>query len=58
MEALSSLVREHQFIDRLVAALDFYASLVERGADVEPADLRGFTRALREYAKRHRRYGS
>jgi hemerythrin-like domain-containing protein len=50
MEALSSLVREHHFIARLVAALDSYASLVERGQDVETADLRGFTRALREYA--------
>jgi hemerythrin-like domain-containing protein len=50
MDALSSLVREHQFIARLVAAFDSFASLVERGADVEPEDLRNFTHALREYA--------
>jgi hemerythrin-like domain-containing protein len=50
MEALSSLIREHQFIDRLVAALETYASQVSEGADVEPAHVRGFARALRKYA--------
>ena len=50
MEALSSLVREHQFLARLVAAFDRYASQVERGIDVDPSDLRGFARTLREFA--------
>jgi hemerythrin-like domain-containing protein len=50
MQALSSLIREHQFIARLVAALDSYTSRVEQGLDVDPADLRSFIRALREYA--------
>lgn len=50
MEALSSLIHEHQFIERLVTALDAYASLVGQGAEVEPADVRGFVRALREFA--------
>jgi hemerythrin-like domain-containing protein len=50
MEALSSLVREHRFIERLVAALDAYAALVGQGAQVDPADVRGFARTLREYA--------
>jgi len=50
MEALSSLVREHQFLARLMAALDAYARLVERGIEVDPGDLRGFARTLREFA--------
>ncbi len=50
MEALSSLIREHQFIERLVTALGACASLVGQGAPVDPADIRGFVRALREYA--------
>lgn len=50
MEVLSSLIREHQFITRLVSALDAYASRVREGADVEPAHVRDFARALREYA--------
>ena len=50
MEALSTLVREHQFLSQLVAAFEVFASFVERGADVDPADLRRFARALREFA--------
>lgn len=50
MEALSSLVREHRFITRLVSALEAYALRVRAGADVEPAHLRDFARAIREYA--------
>jgi hemerythrin-like domain-containing protein len=50
MEALSSLVREHRFITRLVSALEAYASRVRDGADVAPADLRDFSQALRVYA--------
>lgn len=50
MEALSSLVREHQFITMLVGALEAYASRVREGADVEPEHLREFVRALREFA--------
>jgi hemerythrin-like domain-containing protein len=50
MEALSSLVREHQFIARLVTALGSCARRVGRGAGVERADVRGFARALRQYA--------
>jgi len=49
MEALSSLVREHRFITRLVTALEGYASRVRQGADVEPRHVREFARALREY---------
>jgi hemerythrin-like domain-containing protein len=50
MEALSSLIREHQFIERLVTALGAYASLVGQGAPVDPADVGGFASTLREYA--------
>jgi hemerythrin-like domain-containing protein len=50
MQALSSLVREHRFIARLVGALESYSSLVRRGADVDPADLLALARALRQYA--------
>jgi hemerythrin-like domain-containing protein len=50
MQPLSSLLREHRFIARLADALDSYASLVRQGANVDPADLRGFARTLREYA--------
>jgi hemerythrin-like domain-containing protein len=50
MEALASLVREHQFITRLVTALESCARRVGRGADVDPADVRRFARALRQYA--------
>lgn len=49
MEALTSLIQEHRFISRLVAALDAYATRVREGVDVEPAHVRGFARALREY---------
>jgi hemerythrin-like domain-containing protein len=50
MQPLSSLLLEHRFIARLAEALDSYASLVRQGANVAPADLRDFARALREYA--------
>jgi hemerythrin-like domain-containing protein len=50
MEALASLVREHQFITRLVTALESCAHRVGGGAEVDPADVRGLARALRQYA--------
>lgn len=50
MQALTSLIREHHFINRLVTALDVCAARVRQGVDVEPGDVRGFARALREYA--------
>lgn len=50
MEALSSLVREHQFITRLIEALEACSRRVGGGAAVDPADVRNFARVLRQYA--------
>ncbi len=50
MQALSSLIREHQFITRLVAALESYSRRVKHGLDAAPVDLLAFARAFTEFA--------
>jgi hemerythrin-like domain-containing protein len=50
MQALSSLIREHQFIARLVAALESYSRRVKHGLDANPADLLAFARAFSQFA--------
>lgn len=50
MQALSSLIREHQFITHLVAALESYVRRVKHGLDADPADLVAFARALSQFA--------
>jgi hemerythrin-like domain-containing protein len=50
MKPLSSLIREHQFIGRLVDALDGYADRVQRGEDADVADLGRFAAAFTQLA--------
>jgi hemerythrin-like domain-containing protein len=50
MQALSSLIREHQFITRLVTALESYAYRVKHDLDASPADLAAFARAFSQFA--------
>ncbi len=48
MKALESLIREHQIISRLVAALEVYANRLKTEAAVDARDLSGFARAFAE----------
>jgi hemerythrin-like domain-containing protein len=50
MKPLSSLIREHQFIGRLVDALEAYADQVQRGEDADVADLSRFASAFTQFA--------
>jgi hemerythrin-like domain-containing protein len=50
MLPLSSLIREHQFIARLIAALESYSRRVKHGLDAAPADLKAFARAFTQFA--------
>lgn len=50
MHALSSLIREHQFITRLLNALQTYSNRVKDGLDAAPADLMAFARAFSQFA--------
>jgi hemerythrin-like domain-containing protein len=50
MQALSSLIREHQFIAGLVDALEAYADRVQRGEDADVADMSRFASAFTQFA--------
>jgi hemerythrin-like domain-containing protein len=50
MKPLSSLIREHQYIGRLVDALEAYADQVGRGEDADLADLSRFAAAFTQFA--------
>lgn len=50
MQELASLIREHQFIARLAAALEGYSRRVRDGLDAAPADLRAFATAFTQFA--------
>jgi hemerythrin-like domain-containing protein len=49
MQPLSSLIEEHQFISRLVDALERCAQHVQQGMGVDPGDVKRFARVLREF---------
>ena len=49
METLSSLVREHQYIKRLVTALNEYSFRVKCASSADPEDLRAFARAFAQF---------
>src|SRR3954470_1896754 len=49
MHVLSSLLEEHQFISRLVDALERFAQKVQQGADVDPTDVKQFARGLNQF---------
>lgn len=48
MEPISSLIREHEVIASLAAALETYAHRLEREEDVDPNDLARFVRVFEE----------
>lgn len=50
MQALSSLILEHQFITRLIAALESYSLRVKSGQEAAPADLMAFVSTLSQFA--------
>jgi hemerythrin-like domain-containing protein len=50
MKPLSSLIREHQYIGRLVDALEAYADRVRCGDDADVADLSRFAAAFTQFA--------
>jgi hemerythrin-like domain-containing protein len=50
MNALTSLIREHQVISRLIDALQVYARRLRLEQNAIPADLAHFARVFREYA--------
>jgi hemerythrin-like domain-containing protein len=49
MQVLSSLIEEHQFISRLVDALERCAEQVLQGAEVDPGDVKRFARVLNQF---------
>src|SRR5688572_9186331 len=49
MTALSSLIREHQIISRLVEGLAVYANCIKLEWDFDPEDLAHFARVFREF---------
>jgi hemerythrin-like domain-containing protein len=50
MKPLSSLIREHHFIGKLVDALEAYADRVQRGEDAELVDVSRFAAAFTQFA--------
>lgn len=49
-KALASLIREHQLVSRVVAALEVYARRLRQGDPIDAGDLGGFARVFREFA--------
>lgn len=48
--ALQSLIREHQLIARVAAALDVYADAIKQGTPVEADDLARFAQVFNDFA--------